>query len=99
MIKSLEKDIIPVHFGFGTISRQDLIENETSIFAKELFNADKKLILIFDGIYVFHQRSSTNEYQRKSYSDRTLKMDTMFFIIFAKYYELQKNKLCITLLK
>ncbi|RYA67953.1 hypothetical protein DD595_25825, partial [Enterobacter cloacae complex sp. 4DZ3-17B2] len=36
--------------------------------AKHLFDSNDKLFLICDGTYARHQKSSNNDYQRKSYS-------------------------------
>ncbi|XP_046142743.1 uncharacterized protein LOC123988053 [Osmia bicornis bicornis] len=68
IVNSFKKDILPLHFGFAAVSRESLIDNETSIVAKRLFNLTNELALIFDGTYIRHQKSSNNEYQRKSYS-------------------------------
>ena len=50
-----------------------MIEKETSSIAKKLFLLSDKLALIFDGTYVQHEKSSNNEYQRRSYSRRKKK--------------------------
>ncbi|XP_057340564.1 uncharacterized protein LOC130677729 [Microplitis mediator] len=69
VIQSFEKDILPLRFGLNAVSRADLIENHTSSVAKKLHNdLNDKLILICDGTYARHEKSSNNEYQRKSYS-------------------------------
>ncbi|XP_076246511.1 uncharacterized protein LOC143186687 [Calliopsis andreniformis] len=69
VIKSFEKDILSVHFGFSAISHEHLIQNETSHIAKELHNiGNQQLALIFDGTYIRHQKCTNNEYERKSYS-------------------------------
>ena len=73
VINSFEKDILPQHFGFAAISRDQLINCETSFFAEKLLSADGKLALIFYGTYVHHQKSTNNEYQRKSYSGQKKK--------------------------
>ena len=68
VVKSFEKDILPSYFGFATLPRKTLIENQTSLVAKKLYGITDQLALIFDGTYIRHQKSSNNEYQRKSYS-------------------------------
>lgn len=68
VLKSFEKDILPRFFGLSNNSREDLIRNHTSQLAKKLYGLDNKLVLICDGTYIRHQKSSNNEYQRKSYS-------------------------------
>ena len=62
VIKSFEKDILPFYFGFEALSRQDLVENETSFVAKKLYDITDQLVLIFDGTYVHHEKSTNNEY-------------------------------------
>ena len=68
IIKSFENDILPSHFGFRGTSRRDLIDCHSAEIAKKLYNSDDKLMLICDGTYARHQKSSNNEYQRKSFS-------------------------------
>lgn len=68
VMNSFEKDILPDHFGFTALSREDLIKNHTSAMAQKLFNINNQLALILDGTYIRHEKSTNNEYQRKSYS-------------------------------
>lgn len=73
VIKSFEKDVLPVHLGIHALSRGDLIAKETSRIARKLYNITTQLVLIFDGTYVSHEKSSNNEYQRRSYSGQKKK--------------------------
>lgn len=59
---------MPTRFGCAAVSRADLIQNHTTKIAKVLHDAGSKLLIICDGPYARHQKSSNNEYQRKSYS-------------------------------
>ncbi|XP_015125200.1 uncharacterized protein LOC107046987 [Diachasma alloeum] len=68
VINSFEKDILPDGFGYFSKSREELIENQTSETAKKLYDINDQLLLIFDGTYIRHQKSTNNMYQRKSYS-------------------------------
>lgn len=68
VLKSFSVDILPTRFGISSISREDLIKNETSDIANKVYNLNNKLALIFDGTYVRHEKSTNNAYQRKSYS-------------------------------
>lgn len=68
VINSSEKDILPFHFGLSTLNRNDLIENHTTKMSKKLFNNRENLFLICDGTYARHQKSTNNEYQKKSFS-------------------------------
>jgi hypothetical protein len=48
---------------------RDIILKNTSEMAKKLFNLDAdQAMIICDGTYIRHEKSSNNEYQRKSYS-------------------------------
>ena len=65
IIKSFGKDVLPFRFGFSARSRTDLIQNETSEFARELFGTGDNLALIYD---LRHGKSANSSYQRKSFS-------------------------------
>lgn len=69
IIRSFEQDILPFRFGISSTSRQQLIEDHTTNISKALLKtADDQLLIICDGTYIFHEKSTNNEYQRKSYS-------------------------------
>lgn len=69
IINSFVKDVLPNNFGVNSYTREYLIQNHTSFYAKKLFNiGPDKLALVYDGTYIRHQKSKNNEYQRKSYS-------------------------------
>lgn len=73
VINAFEKDVLPKKFGFTAMSREDLINNQTSFFAKHLLDSNDQLVIILDGTYFTHQKSTNNEYQRKSYSGQKKK--------------------------
>lgn len=66
VIESFKKDIFPTQFGLSSVCREDLINNHTIEIAKILYDAHDKLILICNGTYACHQKSTNNKYQRKS---------------------------------
>lgn len=68
LLKSFEKDVLPYRFGITSSIRDDLIQNHTTKIAKNLFDIYEYLFLICDGTYARHQKSSNNEFQRKTYS-------------------------------
>ncbi|EZA60947.1 hypothetical protein X777_08159 [Ooceraea biroi] len=68
VLHSFEKDILPRHFGINAVSRKELIKNHTSEIAQKLYNVENKLMIISDGTYCRHEKSTNNEYQRKSFS-------------------------------
>lgn len=68
VIQSFEKDVLPTRFGIHAITRETIAENSSNM-VKNLFQlSDDKLMLICDGTYIRHQKSSNNDYQRKSFS-------------------------------
>ena len=66
-MNSFKKDVLPSQFELNAISRRELIDSHTTDVSKMLFNSTDELMLICDGTYSRHQKSSNNEYQRKSY--------------------------------
>lgn len=68
VLNAFEKDALPLHFGAQSCSRDDLIANHTSPYVQKLHEYENRLILIYDGTYLRHEKSSNNYYQRKSYS-------------------------------
>ncbi|XP_075681005.1 uncharacterized protein LOC142646305 [Dermatophagoides pteronyssinus] len=69
VMRSFENEVLPNRFGINSISRDSLIRNHTSLVAKKLFDIDDDhLMIICDGTYLRHEKSSNNVYQRKSYS-------------------------------
>lgn len=68
VIEAFENDILLHKFGMHSQTRRWLIDNQTSSVAKKLHNTTDCLILICDGTYCRHEKSSNNDYQRKSFS-------------------------------
>ncbi|CAH2103328.1 unnamed protein product [Euphydryas editha] len=66
---SLLKDFVPLYLGFSKNDREELKTHNTKI-ARELFlnGQNDKLITIWDGTYVYIQKSSNYRFQRKSFS-------------------------------
>ena len=67
IIKSSEEDILPFRFELTSSIKGDLIDNHTTEVAKKLFCTYENLFLISDGTYARHQKSTNNEFQRKSF--------------------------------
>uniref|UniRef100_A0A6P7GRD0 Uncharacterized protein LOC114329946 n=3 Tax=Diabrotica virgifera virgifera TaxID=50390 RepID=A0A6P7GRD0_DIAVI len=68
ILSSFEKDVLPSRFGIQAANRQHLID-QTAPVAKILYDIrGDQLGLVCDGTYLRHEKSSNNEYQRKSYS-------------------------------
>ena len=60
------KDMTPYYVGCRNLTREILLSRQSKL-AKILI-PHSELILICDGTYAYHQKSSNNLYQRKSYS-------------------------------
>ncbi|KAL1516493.1 hypothetical protein ABEB36_000402 [Hypothenemus hampei] len=65
--KAFIQDIISKQFGCKHTSNEKIML-ETSPLARQLYDTDTALMLICDGTYARHQKSTNNEYQRKSFS-------------------------------
>lgn len=65
----LSLEYVPRHLGFDHIARNNILERNLSI-SKALFGNENndKVILIFDGTYVYINKSSNFLFQRQSYS-------------------------------
>lgn len=65
----LTENFVPHHLGFNHLNRNILKENMTKVSA-ELFCSDnnENIITIWDGTYIYIQKSSNYEFQRKTYS-------------------------------
>ncbi|KAK0070837.1 hypothetical protein PV326_002025 [Microctonus aethiopoides] len=68
VMSSFEKDVSPQYFGIDAVSREKLILNSSNTSKKLYELNDDQLVIICDGTYIRHQKSTNNEYQRKSYS-------------------------------
>ncbi|XP_063620645.1 uncharacterized protein LOC134793052 [Cydia splendana] len=65
---AFEKKVLPSYFGIYSTTRE-IIQSRTSEVAKKILDAsNEQLIIICDGTYIRHQKSSNNIYQKKSYS-------------------------------
>lgn len=63
-------DFVSKYLGFENISREDIIENHTTVFARELLASGSydTAILLLDGTYIYIQNSSKYTFQMRSYS-------------------------------
>jgi len=66
--QSFVVDFVPRHLGFSHVSRDDILQ-ETTTVANTLFNQDEEhVITIWDGTYIYIQKSGNYAFQRQSYS-------------------------------
>lgn len=67
--KNLLQVFVPENLGFQHVTRQQVIENHTRPLAQTIFgDLTKPAILVIDGTYIYIQKSSQFEFQRRSYS-------------------------------
>ena len=67
IIQFFAKNVLPLHFASNSFNRDNLIQNHTTEIAKKLFDVQDNFLLIYDVTYARHQKSTNNEYQRKSF--------------------------------
>lgn len=60
VINSFQKDVLPKYFGLQSVTREDLVRDHTSIYAKKLFKLKNELALVFDGTYLRQKVKITN---------------------------------------
>ncbi len=66
---ALIKSFVPLNLGFQHISRNEVLaKHQTTIAAELLTSGPDQIVLVADGTYVFCQKSSNNEFQRRTYS-------------------------------
>jgi len=66
---ALNKNFVPAHLGFRHISRQTVLENHQTTIANVLLtDNNQQVVVVMDATYLFIQKSSHNEQQRRTYS-------------------------------
>jgi hypothetical protein len=66
---SLMKDFVPLHLGFQHIDHQSAIDHHQTITATILHTTQpNQLCIVADSTYLYIQKSTDNELQKKSYS-------------------------------
>lgn len=62
-------DFVPGNLVFKHISREDFCKNHTTQVASSLFSTcPDDAIIVLDGTYIYIQKSSDYDFQRRSYS-------------------------------
>jgi hypothetical protein len=59
---------VPSHLGFSHITQEEVIRNHTRPLAQSLFGDNTQAIIVFDGTYIFIEKSNNFVFQRRSYS-------------------------------
>lgn len=66
---ALLKEFVPNHLGFQHVDRSTVLRHhQTSIATELMAERDDQVIIIMDGTYLFVQKSSSNQFQRRSFS-------------------------------
>lgn len=67
--KALLKDFVPYHLGFQHIERETILQrHQTDIASQLMTNKKDQVIVVMDGTYLYVQKSTNNEFQRRSFS-------------------------------
>lgn len=67
--KALLNDFGPQNLGLGHIDRMAVLQHhQTSAATKLMAERDDQLIIVMDGTYLYIQKSSSNKFQRKTFS-------------------------------
>ena len=67
--KAMMTDFVQKYLGFHHINRQTVIDHHTTTIAKKLLlSTPNQLVLVIDSTYLYVQKSTNNEFQRRSYS-------------------------------
>ena len=67
--EGLLKNFVPKHLGFQHIDRKTVLDHHQTLMASQLMaDRDHQVILVMDGTYLFIQKSSSNQFQRRSFS-------------------------------
>lgn len=70
MRAALIKDFMPKNLGFRHINRNTVLTNHQSVIATKLLTESvSQFVLVADGTYVHCQKSSNNEFQRRTDSN------------------------------
>jgi hypothetical protein len=66
---ALIKDFVPKHLGFQHMDRNTVLGQHQSVIATDLLtDSPNQVVLIADGTYIYCEKSSNNEFQRRTYS-------------------------------
>lgn len=65
--KNLMADFVPAGLSFENVTRSKIIEHTTDL-AKTLYKTNEQLITVWDGTYIYTQKSNNHKLQKKTYS-------------------------------
>ncbi|CAF1231138.1 unnamed protein product [Rotaria magnacalcarata] len=85
---ALMQDFVPYHVGFQHASRETILaQHQTTVATELLTNGRDQVVLITDGTYFFCQKSSNNEFQRRTYSQHKHRHLVKPMIITASFHD------------
>lgn len=70
--RALLTEFVPNHLGFSNFTREDLLANKTEM-AQHLYCKDNEVITVWDGTYVYCNKSHNHYHQKKTYSMHKLR--------------------------
>jgi hypothetical protein len=92
--EALMKTFVPLNLGFQHISRNEILADHQTVIATELLTSGPdEIVLIADGTYLFCQKSSNNEFQRRTYSNHKHRHLVKPMIITASVSMIQNQRL------
>ena len=69
VVEALAKDFAPYNLGFQHIERDTVLRHhQTSVASQLMAGRDDQLIIMMNSTYLYLQKSSNNEFQRRSFS-------------------------------
>ena len=81
---ALMQHFVPNHVGFQHVSRETILAQHQTAVATEFITSDPdQIVLIADGTYFFCQKSSSSEFQRRTYSQHKCRHPVKPMIITA----------------
>lgn len=67
--QALMTHFVPSHLGLQHITREQVIQNHTTVFARKMFASGEDVaIAVADGTYIYVEKSSNYTFQRRSFS-------------------------------
>lgn len=66
--KTMMESFVPNYIGFRHIDRKTIIDDHSSVVASDLLlDCDDQIAVVIDGTYLYVQKSTNNEFFRRSY--------------------------------
>jgi hypothetical protein len=82
-VRDALKDFVEHNLGVEHLTRDEWLSHNTTQVTELFLKNDNQLVLIADGTYCFIQKSSNNEFQRKTYSGQKKRHLVKPFVVCA----------------